>query len=180
MPWSPVRATAIVHSILIAFLVFGPMLVEAGRSARNESNQRLRGGIEPSGDVYGWMRVAYPAAFLCMVAEGFARGDNSRWLVVGLMVFALAKALKWWAMAALGRRWTFRVIVVPGDERVTSGPYRLVRHPNYIAVIGELAGVALMAHARVTGALGIVLFGVLILRRVSVEERALDAILRPS
>ena len=156
------------------------MLIEAGRSARNESHQRLRGGIEPPGDVYGWMRVGYPAAFLCMIAESLARGDRSRWLVVGLTAFALAKALKWWAIVALGRRWTFRVIVVPGDGRVTSGPYRLLRHPNYIAVIGELAGVALMTDARVSGALGILLFGALILRRVSVEERALDAILRPS
>jgi len=172
--------TAIVRSVWLTLLVFGPMLVEARLAAHNESVQRSRGGVEPAGDLYGWMRVAYPAAFLCMIAEGFARGDGARWLAVGLTSFALAKALKWWAIASLGRRWTFRVIVVPGDTRVTSGPYRVARHPNYLAVIGELLGVALTTDARVSGPLGILLFGALVLRRVTVEDRALDAILRAS
>ena len=69
---------------------------------------------------------------------------------------------------------------VPGDTRVTSGPYRVARHPNYLAVIGELLGVALTTDARVSGPLGILLFGALMLRRMTVEDRALDAILRAS
>ena len=53
---------------------------------------------------------------------------------MGLAVFAAAKLLKWWAIRSLGPYWTFRVIVVPGSSRVDSGPYRFLRHPNYIAV----------------------------------------------
>ena len=52
-----------------------------------------------------------------------------------------------------GACWTFRVIVVPGTTLVASGPYRFMRHPNYVAVVGELVGVALMTGARVTGPL---------------------------
>ena len=52
-----------------------------------------------------------------------------------------AKALKWWAILTLGRFWTFRVIVVPGATLVAGGPYRWLRHPNYVGVIGELVGV---------------------------------------
>ena len=66
-------------------------------------------------------------------------------------------------------------MVRPGVPLVASGPYRWLRHPNYVAVAGELAAVALMSGARVAGPLGTLLFTLLMLRRISVEERALQA-----
>lgn len=156
------------------------MYVEARRAAQNEAAQKARGGIEPPGDVYGVMRVAYPTAFLAMIAEGVSRGGGSSWFAAGMTLFVFAKALKWWAILSLQRRWTFRLIVVPGDARVVSGPYRYLRHPNYIAVIGELGATALMTGAMTSGAIGTLAFGLLILRRIGLEDRALDAILRPS
>lgn len=158
----------------IAFLIFVPMLIEAARAARNERTQRARGGIEPRGDVYGIMRIVYPAAFLAMLVEGSVRGTPSTGVVaVGVAVFTSAKLVKWAAILALGPSWTFRVIVVPGDTLVTSGPYRHLRHPNYIGVVGELAGVALMTGARVCGPLALFVFTALLLKRITVEERAL-------
>jgi methyltransferase len=155
------------------------MLVEARRAARNEAAQRLRGGIEPAGDVYAVMRVVYPLSFGAMIVEGLAWGRPATGVVVaGVMVFAAAKALKWWAIRTLAQAWTFRVIVVPGSDRVVSGPYRFLRHPNYLGVIGELVGVALMTGARVSGPIGVAGFAILIVRRIAVESRALDAILR--
>src|SRR5258708_35010807 len=124
-----------------------PMLLEARRAGSNEAAQRARGGIEPPDDVYGSMRWAYPGAFLAMTIEGLWRQPSPQLFVMGATVFALAKALKWWAIATLGRAWTFRVVVVPGDPLVARGPYRLMRHPNYAAVVGELAGAAFMAGA---------------------------------
>ena len=158
------------------------MAVEATLAASNERTQRARGGVEPPDDVYKMMRIAYPAAFLAMIAEGLVRGIPSTLaLTAGIVLFAAAKALKWWAILTLGPFWTFRVIVVPDARLVTSGPYRYLRHPNYVAVVGELAGVALMAGAPVAGLLGTVGFGVLMLKRIAVEERALqDAILPPN
>jgi len=158
----------------IALLIFLPMLVEAGRAARNERAQRARGGIEPRDDVYPAMRFAYPAAFLAMLAEGAVRGTPSTGVVAaGVAVFTLAKVIKWSAILALGPAWTFRVIVVPGDRLVATGPYRFVRHPNYIGVVGELAGAALMTGARVAGPVALFVFGALLLKRIAVEERAL-------
>jgi methyltransferase len=160
--------------LAVAGVVFGVMLLEAARASRNERRQRARGGIEPTADVYSVMRVAYPAAFAAMIAEGIGRGVGGGPLtLVGVVVFAAAKALKWWAIVALGRSWTFRVIVVPGAPLVSGGPYRFFRHPNYVGVMGELAGVALMAHARVTGPAALLAFGLLIVRRIGVEERTL-------
>src|SRR4029077_16417580 len=104
------------------------------------------------------------------------RGENL--FVAGLALFTAAKALKWWAIVSLGPAWTFRVSVVPGATAIAAGPYRYVRHPNYVAVVGEIVSVALMTAARVAGPLALIVFGALLARRITVENRALDAILR--
>jgi methyltransferase len=92
---------------------------------------------------------------------------------IGLAVFLCGKALKAWAIAALGERWTYKVLVVPGAPLVTGGPYRYLRHPNYHGVLGELVGMALIAGAVLTGPSGTLFFGWLLLRRIGAEERAL-------
>jgi methyltransferase len=164
---------------IILVLVFIPMLIEARRAARNERAQRARGGLEPAGDVYRLMQVAYPAAFLAMIVEGAIGGPPPvPVFVAGGALFVIAKSLKWWAIHALGPYWTFRVIVVPGMAPVVSGPYRRMRHPNYLAVVGELIAVALMSGARVAGPIATAVFCLLMLRRIAVENRALGAILR--
>jgi len=160
--------------VIISVIVYAPMFLEAQRAAKNERAQRDRGGIEPFDDVYRLMRVAYPGAFLLMIVEGAARGrPSSAVCALGAAVFAFAKALKWWAIATLGPAWTFRVIVVPGDPLVARGPYRLMRHPNYAAVVGELLGAALMTGAVFAGLVGTAAFAVLLRKRIAVEERML-------
>lgn len=155
------------------------MIVEAVRAARNERRQLARGGIEPDDDVYAWMKVAYPAVFLAMIVEGAVRPAPPLGVAAaGAALFALGKALKWWAIVTLGDRWTFRVIVVPGMPLATSGPYRLLRHPNYVGVVGELAGVALLTGAPIAGVAGGALFCALMAARVRVENRVVGAILR--
>jgi methyltransferase len=160
----------------VASVVFGFLILEALRASRNERAQCSRGGVEPAGDVYRLMRIAYPGCFAAMIVEGAMRGVPSRDLMVaGAVVFAAAKALKWWAILSLGPFWTFRVIVVPGSARVGDGPYRWVRHPNYVAVIAELVGVGLMTGARITGPIALVVFAALLVKRIAVEDRILEA-----
>ena len=160
--------------VVLLALVFIPMLAEARRSARNERALRAAGAIEPRGDVYAVMQIAYPLGFLLPIGEAWLHGRGMSPLVMaGAAVFGLAKALKYWAIAALGPRWTFRVLVPPSSQRTFAGPYRFVRHPNYIAVAGELAGVALMSQAIATGPLAVVGFTMLMLLRIRVEERAM-------
>jgi methyltransferase len=161
---------------LVFVIVFAFMLIEARRAAVNERAQRARGGLEPPGDVYGLMQIAYPVSFLAMLAEGAWRGGAPLpLLAAGAVVFAAAKALKWWAILSLGPFWTFRVIVIPGSMRIVSGPYRFVPHPNYLAVVGEFVGIALMAGARVSGPAALVVFAALLVKRIAVEERTLRA-----
>jgi methyltransferase len=166
-------------SLLI--IVFVTMAIEARRAARNERAQLARGGVEPPGDVYDVMRVVYPLAFLGMLVEGALGGGPPRAVALaGAAVFAAAKALKWWAIVSLGPFWTFRVIVIPGAALVSRGPYRWLRHPNYVAVMGELAGVALFTGAMWSGVTALAVFGLLLIKRMAVEERALDAARPPS
>jgi methyltransferase len=110
-----------------------------------------------------------------MFVEGAIRGTPpATAAVLGAAVFAGAKALKWWAIVTLGQAWTFRVIVVPQAPLVASGPYRLMRHPNYVGVIGELVGVALMTGAWIAGPVTTAGFAALIVKRIQVETRALS------
>ena len=155
-------------------MVFAPMLVEAFVSRRNERTLRQLGAVEPVGDVYARMQVLYPALFVAILLEGMYR-DAPRDMIAaaGFTIFVAAKALKYWAVLTLGGRWTFRVLVPDGSSRIVAGPYQLMRHPNYVAVLGEFAGAALFVHAFVTGALALLSFGALIRARIHVEERAL-------
>ena len=157
-----------------ARVVFVPMVIEAIVSGRHDRALRALGAVEPSGDVYRAMQVAYPAAFLALIVEGAWRGAGPGPLATGgAGVFVAAKALKYWAIASLGTRWTFRVLVPPGSPRTSRGPYRWIAHPNYIAVALELIGVALAMRARVAGPVAVLLFSLLMFRRVQIEEKAL-------
>jgi methyltransferase len=150
------------------------MIGEAIHAARNERALVARGAVEPVGDVYETMRWAYPLCFIAMAAESVMHGSPSAALVrLGIVVFVLAKALKYWAITALGPHWTFRVLVLPSAPLVGTGPYAYLRHPNYVAVLGELIGAALMLAAPAAGGLSLVMFGWLMLRRIAVEDRAL-------
>jgi methyltransferase len=169
-----VPAPAVAIAVLTLVAVLAAMLGEAVLSRVNEAGLRRLGAVEPSGDVYRVMQVAYPLAFVAMAIEGALTGPAPRSvLLAGLAVFGLGKALKLWAIASLGHRWSFRVLVLPGRPLVASGPYRYLRHPNYLAVLGELAGMALTVGAPVTGAAALLGFGRLMWRRIQVEDRAL-------
>jgi methyltransferase len=160
--------------LVAGLVIFLLMAIEAVISARHDRALRALGAVEPPGDVYPAMQVVYPSAFLAMIAEGIWRGAGSDTLwIAGAALFVTAKALKYWAIASLGTRWTFRVLVPPGSQRTVRGPYRWISHPNYVAVALELAGAAIAMHAGVSGPIGVAAFVFLMWRRVRIEEKAL-------
>ncbi len=160
--------------ILLLVLAFVPMAFEARRSWANERRLRAAGAREPSDDVYKLMQIAYPVCFVGLALEAWLRQSRfTPTFAAGVVIFLAAKALKYWAIASLGPRWAFRVLVPPHSSLVSSGPYRHIRHPNYVGVAGEFAGMALMAQAPVSGVLALITFGVLLFARIRVEERAL-------
>lgn len=165
-------AAAIAALTLIAVLLV--MLGESALSSHNERVLRGRGAIEPDGDVIDTMRWAYPSCFVAMAIEGAIMGPTTPdGLAIGFAVFGLAKALKVWAISTLGVRWTFRVLVLRDAPLVSGGPYAVLRHPNYLAVLGELAGMALIVWAPVAGVASLIGFGMLMRQRMRIEDRAL-------
>ena len=159
--------------VLLAVLVM--MLGELWLSASNARALRAHGAVAPDDPVFAAMRLAYPIVFIVMAVEGAVAGvDPGPITFAGVSLMFAAKALKFWAITALGTRWTFKVLVVPGVAPVTSGPYRWLRHPNYVAVVGELMAMALMTEARISGPLGTLVFGWLMLRRIKAEERGME------
>lgn len=167
-------STAAIIALGVLVATLAAMAGELALSSFNATRLRALGAVEPADDVYATMRWAYPVGFVAMAAEGAWSGPASANLVVlGLVVFGGAKALKAWAMSTLGPRWCFRVLVPPGAPLVVAGPYRVMHHPNYVAVCGEIVGAACLVAAPLTGAVFLLGFGWLMRRRIAVEDRAL-------
>jgi methyltransferase len=93
------------------------------------------------------------------------------WPMLGVVL--AAQGLRWWCIATLGVRWNTRVIVVPGMPLVTSGPYRWLRHPNYVAVVAEGIALPLVHTAWVTALVFTVLNAWLLRVRITTENLAL-------
>ncbi len=169
--------------LLALSVVIVLMAAELFLSRHNERRLRASAAIEPAGDVYPWLRIIYPASFIAMALEGLLReqtglaghatGDTAALVLAGGSIFVASKALKAWAIASLGGNWSFRVLVRPGRPLVTSGPYRYLRHPNYLAIGGELIGMAVTVFAPLTGIAALVAAGILLRKRIRIEERAL-------
>lgn len=167
-------APGVLVASIALLVVIVTMLGELLLSRANERVLRARGAIDAPDDVYALMTWVYPACFVAMAIEGaILNPAPGMTTLAGAVIFLLAKAIKFWAIASLGVRWTYKVLVVPGMPLVTSGPYRYVRHPNYLGVIGEILGMAVLVGAPITGAMAIVSFGLLLRRRIAAEERAL-------
>ncbi len=162
---------------IAAVTVVATLLIMAGEAVLSSFNERLlraRGAVEPPDDVIGTMRLAYPLSFVAMGIEGALTGPAPRDVLMwGLALFGLAKALKMWAVASLGSRWSYRVLVLPGAPLIEKGPYRFLSHPNYLAVVGEIVSVAAIVWAPITGVAATIGFGWLMVARIRIEDRAL-------
>jgi methyltransferase len=166
-----------VTASLVAYLAFVAVQrgFELGLSRRNERAVRGRGARLVSDPTYPWivaLHVMFPLALVVEVIVLGAR-PSAAW-PVWLALFAGAQALRYAAMRALGDRWNVRVWVVPGEPAVRSGLYRFVRHPNYVAVAIELVAAPLMFGAWRTALVASAVNAALLLRRMRIEEKALD------
>lgn len=123
------------------------------------------------------LHTLWPVALAFEVIAGGAR-PGPLW-PAWLALCGAAQALRGAAMVALGERWTARVLVLPGAPLVRSGPYRWLRHPNYVAVVAELAAAPMMFGAWRTALAASALNLAALAIRVRVEERALGFAPRP-
>ncbi len=164
---------ALLHAYLLLLLV--ERVAELWLSARNSRRALSAGAVESGRGHYPAM-VLFHAGFLLACAVEPVLWPR-RWppglSLAALGLALLAMALRWWAVATLGERWSTRILVRPGLPLVSTGPYRLLRHPNYLAVVLELLAVPLIGGALVTAAAATLGNLLLLAIRVRAEERAL-------
>ncbi len=169
-------SSAVPYLVLIA-AVYTERLVELVVSGRNARRLLAAGGIAV-GDDHRRIMVGFHAVFPAACAVEVlalhrpfpgALGACALGLVLG------AQALRWWCVRALAGRWTIPVIVVPAASPVTRGPYRVLRHPNYLAVIVEVAALPLVHGAWWVALAGSAINAGILAARIRSEERALGA-----
>jgi methyltransferase len=161
--------------LVLLGLVAVERLVELVVSRRNMAQSLARGGREYGAGHYPVM-VALHTGLLVGAAAEVLLADRPFVPALGwpmLVLVIAAQALRWWCIATLGGQWSTRVVVVPGLPLVTSGPYRLMRHPNYLAVVVEGFALPLVHSAWLTAAVFSACNLALLRVRVRVEERAL-------
>jgi methyltransferase len=161
--------------VVLVALVGLERLAELVVSQRNTAWSLARGGREHGAGHYPFMVVLHTGLLVGALVEVLL-ADRPFVPVLGwamLALVVLAQALRWWCITTLGRRWSTRVVVVPGLPLVTGGPYRWLRHPNYVAVVVE--GFALpLVHSAWLTALVFTLANAALLRvRIGVEDAAL-------
>jgi methyltransferase len=166
---------------LRAYLIFLALfalerLAELVLSARNARRALDRGGVELGRGHYPAMVVVH-ALFLGACAAEALRfpAPPPPAALAAAAAALLAQALRWWSIASLGDRWNTRIVVVPGAPPVRRGPYRLLRHPNYVAVVIEVAALPLAYGSWRTALAFSAANAALLAVRIPAEERALGA-----
>ncbi len=161
--------------LLLVVVVALLRLVELRIAARNRRRLLARGGCEVGEGHYPWMVTLHAGWLAAAPLEVWLLGRPLLpWLAVPMLALvALATALRWWVIATLGGRWTTRIVVLPGAAPVTGGPYRVLRHPNYLAVAVEMAALPLVHTAWLTAATFSLAGAALLRVRIAAEEKAL-------
>lgn len=142
----------------------------------NANTQRLlvAGGREHGRAHYPWIVAVHAAWLIALWWYAPTRPVDLFWLAL----FALLILARIWVIATLGRRWTTRVITVPGEQLVRRGPYRLVDHPNYVVVVGEIAVLPMVFGLWQLALLFSLLNAIILWVRIRVENRALESLAR--
>jgi methyltransferase len=153
----------------LAGLVALQRLGELAYARRNDRRLRAAGGIEYGRRHYPVL-IAVHAAWLAAIAGLIPAAAAPAWPWLG--AYLVLQGLRVWTVASLGPYWTTRVIVVPGAPDVRRGPYRWLKHPNYLVVAGEIAVLPLVFGAWPIALVFTLANAAVLARRIRVEEQA--------
>jgi len=158
---------------VFAFLL-GERLFEIVISERHRYLLLARGGREFSPVSFQRIALMHVLFIAALALESYPWNMSLDFLTIFcLAVLAGLQAGRWWCMAALGENWNVRIIVVPGEGRKRSGPYRWLRHPNYLLVVLEFVFLPLLMRAFITLAVFSIVNLLLLRQRIQLEEKAL-------
>ena len=155
---------------IVLVLVALQRAIELYYSSRNTRRLLAAGGTETGAAQYPFI-VLLHAAWLASMAMLIPRQTAPNWWLLGL--YAALQPLRVWTISTLGPYWTTRIINVPGAPLIRAGPYRYLRHPNYVVVCAEIALLPLAFGAVEIAIVFSVLNASLLSWRIRVEERTL-------
>lgn len=162
------------------FIVFIPFLViqrlfELRLAKRNEELVRKEGAVEYDKRGYKYIVYMHIGFFITLILEKYLlnREFNSLSLLF-LLIFIFTQLLRYWAITSLGKYWNTKILVVPGASLVKTGPYKYMKHPNYLAVITEFAVIPLIFSCYITCIIFSILNFLTLIRRIKIEEKALN------
>lgn len=157
--------------LAVAVLAFVTLqrLAELVLASRNTAWLKARGAVEHAPGHYPLIVAVHAAWLVGLWALAFDNPVHFGWLAA----FSVLQALRLWVLATLGRRWTTRIIVLPGEALVRRGPFRWIRHPNYAVVIAEIAVLPLAFNLPVFALAFSLLNAAVLTIRIRAEERAL-------
>lgn len=164
----------VAYTVLVG-VVGASRLVELGISRRNIVRLKQRGAVERGLAHYPWMVAVHGGWLASCVAEVWLLDRSWIPLLSASMtlVFLIGMSLRYWTIRTLGDRWSTRVVAVPGRPLEDSGPFRFTRHPNYLGVVLEIASLPLIHTAWLTAVVFSVANGLVLRRRIRVEESLL-------
>ena len=145
-------------------------LIELAHAHHNTARLRRLGAVEADAGGYP-LYILLHAGWLICLAIFVPAATPPNWPLIGL--FALLQLGRIWVLASLGRYWTTRIITLPSAPLVRTGPFRYLRHPNYLLVAAEIAVLPLAFGAVAVAVTFSVLNLVLLARRIRIEERVL-------
>ena len=161
---------------VVTIMLSAQRMIELAISMRNRDRAIARGGVEYGADHF-WMFAALHTLWIVgMYAETiFLHRQVAPWWPLAVMFGIVLQGMRYWTIATLGEAWNTRIVVWPGMKRITTGPYRWLRHPNYVIVCIELALIPLAFGCWITALLATIAnAAILLLVRIPAEERALS------
>jgi len=158
----------------VAFIVV-QRLVELLLARRNERYMKRRGALEFGREHYKYIVLLHMLFFVLIVAEVtfLKRTPSPMWPAL-LVLFIGTQLLRAWAITSLGVYWNTKILVLPHSKLSPKGPYKFMRHPNYIVVMLEFWIVPLFFQAYITAVVCSVLNVFVLSVRIREEERALQ------
>lgn len=149
-------------------------LIELMIAKSNEKWLKKRGGIETGREHYKWFVIVHLFFFISILTEVFIKQKPIIHINYFLLsIFFISQFGRVWCIYSLGRFWNTKIIILPGESKITSGPYKYIKHPNYIIVGIELVVIPLLFGAYMTAIIFPVLHMLLLRKRIPIENRAL-------
>ncbi|WP_077621781.1 isoprenylcysteine carboxyl methyltransferase family protein [Sediminibacillus massiliensis] len=158
---------------LLLFLVV-QRLAELAVARSNEKWIKSKGGYEEGAGHYKWFVIVHSLFFIFLLVESLLRHPGGVALDYRLFIlFILAQLFRVWCITSLGRFWNTKILILPGADLVAKGPYKMMKHPNYVIVGIELFIIPLLFQAYLTAVLFPIIHLLLLVIRIPEEEKAL-------